>query len=82
MSCPRWQFSEGAHHGLPRALVTLVRASPIAPTSRDPDGDHVLACALAASAELIVARDRDREEFQGIRILPTRAALAVFPGVR
>lgn len=65
-----------------RTLIALVRAPPIAPTSRDPDDDHVLACALGASADLIVSRDRDLcelGEFCGIRILPARAALATYP---
>ncbi|EQD68496.1 PilT domain-containing protein, partial [mine drainage metagenome] len=42
-----------------RALTTLVRPATLAaPVSRDPDDDHVLACALAAKAELIVSGDK------------------------
>ena len=42
-----------------RALIRLVRPTAIVPISRDPDDDQVLACALAADADLIVSRDRD-----------------------
>jgi putative PIN family toxin of toxin-antitoxin system len=63
-----------------RALVQLVRTAEIAPVSRDPDDDHVLACALAAEANLIVTRDQDLltlDPFRTIRILPARQALAL-----
>ncbi len=61
-----------------RALTTLVRAPAIAPVSRDPDDDQVLACALAAQAQLIVTRDKDLlvlKSFQGINIVDAREAL-------
>jgi len=64
-----------------RALISLVRPIAIAPTSRDPDDDHVLACALGARAELIISRDKDLltlGTFHAIRILPAAPALAVF----
>lgn len=63
-----------------RALVTLVEPLPMAPTSRDPDDDAVLACALAAAADLIVTRDQDLltlGTFRHIRILSSADALAV-----
>jgi uncharacterized protein len=63
-----------------RALVQLVRTTAVAPVSRDPDDDQVLACALAADAHLIVTRDRDLrtlDPFHTIRILPAREALAL-----
>ncbi len=66
-----------------RALISLVRPTAIAPTSRDPDDDQVLACALAADADLIVSRDKDLLDLgtsQGIPILPAYQALATFPG--
>jgi uncharacterized protein len=61
-----------------RALVVVERPAPIAPTVRDPDDDHVLACALTANAVLIVSRDQDLldlDAFNHIRILPARQAL-------
>ena len=61
-----------------RALVTVTLPAPIAPTSRDPDDDHVLACALTAKAQLIVSRDGDLLDlvtFRGISILPAAQAL-------
>jgi len=63
-----------------RALVTLVEPLPVAPTSRDPDDDAVLACALAAGADLIVTRDQDLltlGTFRHIRIVPAHEALAL-----
>jgi uncharacterized protein len=61
-----------------RALVTIVRPAAIEPTVRDPDDDHVLACATAAQAQLIVSRDKDLldlHQYQGIPILASAAAL-------
>ena len=63
-----------------RALAQLVRTTAMAPVSRDPDDDQVLACALAANAGLIVTRDKDLrtlDPFRAIRILPAREALAL-----
>lgn len=63
-----------------RALVTVVGPLPIAATSRDSDDDAVLACALAAGAELIVTRDRDLltlGTFRQIRITSSADALAL-----
>ena len=60
-------------------LATLVTPMPIRPTIlRDPDDDHVLACALAAQADLIVSGDADLlvlEQFQGIRIVTAAQAV-------
>lgn len=62
-----------------RRLAHIVEPQPLpAPTSRDPDDDHVLACALAARADLIVTRDLDLLDlgsYQGIPILKAAAAL-------
>ena len=63
-----------------RGLAQLVRTTPMAPVSRDPDDDHVLACALAADARLIVTRDQDLltlDPFRDIRILAAREALTL-----
>jgi uncharacterized protein len=61
-------------------LAEVVEPQPLpAPTSRDSDDDHVLACALAAQPDLIVSGDRDLltlRQYQGIPILSTAAALA------
>jgi putative PIN family toxin of toxin-antitoxin system len=63
------------------ALATVVRPVAIFPTIlEDPDDDHVLACAIAAHAELIVSGDRhllDFNEYQGIRITTTAEAVQI-----
>ena len=60
-------------------LAQIVEPQPLpAPVTRDPDDDHVLACALAAQANLIVSGDKDLldlREYQGIPILTTADAL-------
>lgn len=46
--------------------------------SRDPDDDHVLACALAARADYVVSGDADLldlEQYQGIRIVTASEAI-------
>jgi putative PIN family toxin of toxin-antitoxin system len=61
-----------------RALAVIVRPAPLEATARDPDDDHVLACALGAEAVLIVTRDRDLLDlgnFRNIRILAAHDAL-------
>jgi hypothetical protein len=54
-------------------LTTVVHPVAIPPTILDdPDDDQVLACALAAKAELIVSGDRhllDLKEHRGIRVV-------------
>ncbi len=62
------------------ALVEFVLPALIAPTALDPDDDMVLACALAAGADLIVSGDkhlRNLKSFHRIRILSPANALAV-----
>lgn len=55
-----------------RRLVTVVQASALAsPTSRDPDDDRVIACAIAARADIIVSGDGD------LLVLETVAGIAV-----
>ena len=61
-----------------RSLATPVRPVVVEPTARDPDDDHVLACALGAQAALIATRDSDLltlGTFRGIRMLAARQAL-------
>jgi putative PIN family toxin of toxin-antitoxin system len=48
-------------------LVANVIPLTLAPTSRDPDDDHVIACALAAKAQLIVSGDRDLLVLENVR---------------
>jgi len=57
-----------------RALATPVRPTVIEPTVRDPDDDHVFACALSAQAALIVTRDRDLLPLGPFRDIPIRSA--------
>ncbi len=48
------------------------------PVSRDPDDDHVLACAVSAHADLIVSGDKDLlvlDQYQGIPIVTSAQAL-------
>lgn len=61
-------------------LAEVITPEPLpAPVSRDPDDNHVLACALAAKAELIVSGDKRHllvlGEYQGIPIRTTADAL-------
>ena len=62
-------------------LVTLVTPANIPPTIlRDPDDDHVLACAVAANAELVVSGDRDLLEnktFRDTRIVGAVEAVRI-----
>ena len=64
------------------ALAHTVKASPLRErVSRDADDDAVLACALAAGADLIVSGDDDLlvlKQYQGIPILAAQQALELF----
>ena len=71
----------------PLTIVSEIRrlATMVAPASvprivaDDPDDDHVLACALAANADLIVSGDKHLlglvGEYQGIRIVTPAEAV-------
>ena len=60
-------------------LLSIVVSTPLSqPISRDPDDDRVLACAIAAGADVIVSGDQDLlvlTEFQGIPILTATQTL-------
>lgn len=65
-------------------LVTLVAPIEIPPTVlRDPDDDHVLACAVTASAELVVSGDRDLldlKSFREVQIVSAAQAVRIIAG--
>ena len=65
-----------------QALAEIVIAQPLPlPVCRDPDDDAVLACALAAQADLIVSGDEDLlilKEFQHIPIITPAQAMQRF----
>lgn len=59
-------------------LTKLVKPQTIERTARDADDDAVLACALAAQADLIVSGDADLltlQEYEGIRIVDAATAV-------
>lgn len=64
------------------ALAEMVAVPPLPlPVCRDPDDDAVLACALAAHADLIVSGDDDLlslKEFQNIPIITAAQAMQRF----
>ena len=65
-----------------RRLATLATPSSVPRViARDADDDHVLACALAGHADLIVSGDKDLlglgGAYQGIRIVTPAEALAL-----
>jgi uncharacterized protein len=66
-------------------LTTVVHPLAILPTVLDdPDDDQVLACAMAAKAELIVSGDRhllDLKEHQGIRMVTVVEAVRILESI-
>lgn len=67
-----------------RSVATLVTARQLdQPVSRDADDDAVLACALAAGADLIVTGDQDLlvlKAFLGVPIVTARFAIEQLNG--
>ena len=61
-------------------IINLSELIEISPVARDPDDDHVLACAYAAQADLIVTGDADLltlQEYQKIRIVDAATAITL-----
>ncbi|MCU0940145.1 MAG: putative toxin-antitoxin system toxin component, PIN family [Burkholderiaceae bacterium] len=65
-----------------RRMTTLITARQLdAQVARDADDDVVLACALAARADLVISGDEDLlslGSFNGIPIVPVAHAVAAF----
>jgi putative PIN family toxin of toxin-antitoxin system len=62
------------------AMGTLVEQIPVIRVVRDPDDDMILACAIAASADYLITRDKDLlilDKHEGIAILTPEAFLQV-----
>jgi putative PIN family toxin of toxin-antitoxin system len=57
-----------------RLCITVEPQALSAPVSRDTDDDHVLACAIAVCADLIVTRDLDLLDLKTFRDIPILAA--------
>ncbi|MEA2872201.1 MAG: uncharacterized protein QOH67_2177 [Hyphomicrobiales bacterium] len=61
-------------------MGTLVEQIPIIRVVRDPNDDMILACAIAASADYLITRDKDLlilDKHEGIAILTPEAFLQV-----
>jgi len=57
------------------ALAEIVEPTRTVTASRDPNDDHVLACALEAKVAVVVTGDNDLlslGEFEGVRIVTPR----------
>ncbi len=60
-------------------LVARVVPRPVPRVSRDPDDDHVIPCAVAAEAQLIISGDKDLLDlgsYRSIAILAPAEAIA------
>jgi uncharacterized protein len=71
-----WRYARLAHRVVPDVVERVVQS--------DPDDDHVIACAVAANADLIVSGDRALHEigtYRGIRIINAREALDILPKI-
>ena len=69
---------------LAEAISVLVHPThPVSGICRDPDDDHILSCAIAASADYLVTGDSDLlelREFRGIRIVAPRGLELLLEG--
>jgi putative PIN family toxin of toxin-antitoxin system len=69
-----------------QAALEIVYPAPLQErVCRDPDDDDVLACALAAKADMIVSGDRDLldlRQFRGIPIVSAASVLEHIPASR
>jgi uncharacterized protein len=66
-------------------IVELVEPIEVPQVVRDPDDNHVLACALAAKAEIVVSGDKDLLDLvncQDILILTAATALQRFEAIK
>lgn len=63
-----------------RRVATVKRPAPLDRTfSRDPDDDHVIACALAARADFLISGDNDLlslKEIEGVAVRSVATFLA------
>jgi putative PIN family toxin of toxin-antitoxin system len=69
-----WRYARLARRVVPAAVESVVLS--------DPDDDHVITCAVAARAEIIVSGDRRLLEvgvYRDIRIVHARQALELIP---
>ena len=72
--------AEGFINRFEEASVVFEELPVLQGITRDPDDDMIIACAVAASADYIVSRDRDLldlGEYQGIQIVSPEAFMPI-----
>jgi len=65
-----------------RSVVTIVYPQQKIITSRDPDDNKILECAIEVGAEVIVSLDKDLlvlKEYEGVKIIHPRMLQYLFP---